>query len=70
MNIECLNYHGTPSMLGKVFDQNELRRIMMINLMKQPIDNKAALKQSIKDDMEVWRIAFNQLMSNNKKKKT
>ena len=27
------------------------------------VDDKAALKQSIKDDMDIWRIAFNQLMS-------
>lgn len=27
-----------------------------------PANNKEALKQSIKDDMEVWSILFNQLI--------
>lgn len=42
---------------------------MGINLMKQPIDCKAALKQSIKDDMEIWMIAFSQLMDRKKNNK-
>lgn len=41
----------------------------MINLIKQPIECKAALKQSIKDDMEIVMIAFNQLMDGRKKSK-
>lgn len=40
----------------------------MINLIKQPIDCKAALKQSIKDDMEIVMIAFNHLMDTRKSK--
>lgn len=37
---------------------------MTNNLLKQPLDHKAALKQSIMDDMEIWNILFNQLMEN------
>lgn len=42
--------------------------MMNINLIKQPTDCKAALKQSIKDDMEIVMIAFNQLMDTRKNK--
>lgn len=41
----------------------------MINLIKQPIECKAALRQSIKDDMEIVMIAFNHLMDTRKKSK-
>lgn len=38
----------------------------MIN--QSPEDIKAALRQAVKDDMEIWMIAFNQLLDNRKSK--
>ena len=35
---------------------------------QSPEDIKAALRQAVKDDMEIWTIAFNQLLDSKKSK--
>ena len=35
-------------------------------MIKQTPEDKAALRQAVKEDMEIWMIAFNQLLDSRK----